>query len=199
MRTFVVVGNLAVTSPDFSLNDIPGTSGRMDVLARCVTSAFLRSHGIRKDTVLYLVLLGPPRPPVTLKFAGSHLKYLNPDERSTASLIRRALSLDASAEWRQSTPGIWVRAGSLEDLLQDLNGPLVYLHEDGDDFTPVREAIHVLGDHMGLTEKQESLLDRLGAVRMSLGPLVYHTDHCITIIQNRLDVCSQSSAGRPSC
>lgn len=188
MRIFIVVGNRAITSPDFSLNDIPGTSGRLDVLARCVTSAFLLSHGIRKDTLLYLVLLGPPNPPVTIRFQGSDMRYLNPDERSTTSLIRRALSLERSVEWRKSTPGIWIRRAGLDHLLREMGRPLVYLHENGDEFTPVDEAIHVLGDHMGLTGEQESCLDRLGAHRMSLGPLTYHTDHCITIIQNRLDL-----------
>ena len=58
MRSFVVVGHKAVTSPNFSLEDIPGTSGRMDILCRCINAAFMLSHGIRKDVNVYLVLLG---------------------------------------------------------------------------------------------------------------------------------------------
>lgn len=64
MRIFVVVGHKATTQPSFSLEDIPGTSGRLDILCRSVTAAFVLSHGIRKDVLVYLVLLGgeTPRP-----------------------------------------------------------------------------------------------------------------------------------------
>ena len=34
MRIFVVVGHKATTQPSFSLEDIPGTSGRLDILCR---------------------------------------------------------------------------------------------------------------------------------------------------------------------
>ena len=57
-RRFVVIGQSATASPDFSLVDIAGTSGRLDVLLRCLRAALLVSHGLRRDTVVYLVLLG---------------------------------------------------------------------------------------------------------------------------------------------
>ena len=47
MKTFIIKGNKAKTTPDFLLKDLPGSGGRMDILCRCLTSALLVSHGIR--------------------------------------------------------------------------------------------------------------------------------------------------------
>jgi tRNA (pseudouridine54-N1)-methyltransferase len=91
MRNFIIVGHRALTSPNFSLNDLPGTGGRMDILARSVNSAFLLSHDIRREVEVVLVLHGPDNPTKTIRFNGAELKYLNPDERSTGALIRNAL------------------------------------------------------------------------------------------------------------
>ena len=88
MRNFIVVGHRAVTSPTISLNDLPGTGGRMDILTRCINAAFCISHDIRKNVEVTIVLLGPEDPPKTIRFVGSELKYLNPDERSTGALVR---------------------------------------------------------------------------------------------------------------
>ena len=60
MRRFVIVGQQATSSPHFSLLDLPSTSGRLDVLLRCLRAALLVSHGLRRDAVAYLVLLGDP-------------------------------------------------------------------------------------------------------------------------------------------
>jgi tRNA (pseudouridine54-N1)-methyltransferase len=100
MRTFIVVGHKATTSPDFSLEDIPGTSGRLDILCRCINASFVLSHGIRKDVNVYLVLLGGEAPK-TLWLKGDELKHLNPDERTTAALLKKALALEA----RRCGPG----------------------------------------------------------------------------------------------
>ncbi|MBP8624179.1 MAG: tRNA (pseudouridine(54)-N(1))-methyltransferase TrmY, partial [Methanothrix sp.] len=69
MRTFIIVGHRATTSPSFSLEDIPGTSGRLDILCRAVTAAFVLSHGIRKDVCVYLILLGGQEPK-TIRLCG---------------------------------------------------------------------------------------------------------------------------------
>jgi tRNA (pseudouridine54-N1)-methyltransferase len=108
MRTFIVVGHKAVTTPDFSLEDLPGTSGRMDILCRSINSAFVLSHGIRRDVQVFLVMLGGESPK-TLRLMGDQLRHLNPDERTTAALLKKALAIAAEPEWTRSTPGILVR------------------------------------------------------------------------------------------
>jgi tRNA pseudouridine-54 N-methylase len=44
-----------------------GGAGRMDILLRCINSAFFLSHKLRRDVEVYLVLQGPPSPPRLVK------------------------------------------------------------------------------------------------------------------------------------
>ena len=195
MRIFVVVGHKATTQPSFSLEDIPGDSGRLDILCRSVTAAFVLSHGIRKDVLVYLVLLGGETPK-TIRLVGETLRHLNPDERTTAALLKKALAVEATPEWAMSTSGIFVRTGGLEKPLEDLKQRsvrLVYLREDGRDFRCLkdepleREMAFVLGDHTGMTAEEESLLASAGAEVVALGPTSLHADHCIVVTNWLLD------------
>jgi len=118
MRQFVVVGHEAPTDPDFSLDDLPG-AGRLDVLCRCVTSAFVLSHDVRDDARCRLVLDDE----FTVRFEGRELRHLNPDERSTAALVRGALSARDEAIGHmeaESSPGVYIRKGDLETILGDV-------------------------------------------------------------------------------
>ena len=193
MPTFVIVGHKATTSPNFSLEDIPGTSGRLDILCRAVTAAFVVSHGIRKDVLVYLVLLGGDAPK-TILLQGESLRHLNPDERTTAALLKKALAIPATERWAMSTSGITVRLGGLPELLQDLKeADLVYLKEDGLDIKkmestgPAGRTAFILGDHLGMTEEEEELLAQAGARKASLGETSLHADHCIVILNWMLD------------
>ena len=189
MRNFVVVGNLAATTPDFTLEDIPGTSGRIDILCRCINSAFVLSHGIRRAVQVYLIFRGGPAPKM-VHLRGWDLRHLNPDERTTAALLKKALALEADSKWRGSTPGISVRAGDLADLAVYGEGTTYYLREDGSDFRGLYSAgdgTFVLGDHIGLGEGDEAFLEGLGAKIVSVGPISLHADHCIVLINNELD------------
>ena len=193
MRTFIIVGHKATTSPNFSLDDIPGTSGRLDILCRSVTAAFVLSHGIRKDVCVYLVLLGGEAAK-TIQLKGDTLRHLNPDERTTAALLKKALAVQASTQWSMSTSGIFVRLGGLPELLSDLkDARLIYLREDGADIGELSQwktdcdLTFILGDHTGMTADEESLIQRTGAQTVSLGATSMHADHCIVILNWQLD------------
>lgn len=198
MRTFIVVGHKATTTPNFSLEDIPGTSGRLDILCRAVTAAFVLSHGIRKDVCVYLILLGGETPK-TIRLVGETLRHLNPDERTTAALLKKALALPAAAQWALSTSGIFVRTGGLDPLLADLkDAKLIYLREDGADIRGLDaggqrgsglsgETAFILGDHTGMKAEEEALIEQAGARVVSLGPTSLHADHCIVLLNWLLD------------
>jgi tRNA (pseudouridine54-N1)-methyltransferase len=201
MRNFVIVGHKATTNPDFSLEDIPGTSGRLDILCRSVTAAFVISHGIRKDVCVYLVLLGGEIPK-TILLRGETLRHLNPDERTTAALLKKALAVPATPEWAMSTSGIFVRMGGLAQVLEDLKAArLIYLREDGLDIRGLGagaiegDAAFILGDHTGMTPEEEIMITEAGAEVISLGPTSLHADHCIVLINWFLD----TNASMPGC
>ncbi len=189
MRRFVVVGH-RTTTQDFSLNDLSGGTGRLDVLLRCINTSFFLSHGLRDDVELYLVLMGEPNPPKTLRLAGSELRGLNPDERSAAGLIKKALGLRLPPGLeKQASPGLFIEKLDLKSVLQKLGkSGVVYLHEDGEDIRGAdlgSDPVFVLGDDMGLVPEDEALLD--GCKKISLGPRVLHSHQCITLIHNELD------------
>ena len=72
----------------FKLNNLP--KGRVDVLARCVSSAIFLSHGVREQTRIWLQL---QEAGVTLCLDGGAVKGMHPDERSLAAAMKRTLSV----------------------------------------------------------------------------------------------------------
>ncbi len=193
MRYFVITGHKAVSTADFKLDDIAGGAGRLDILVRCVNSAFFLSHNLRKDVEAYLVLEGGDDPPKTVIFKGDSLRYLNPDERSTSSLIRNALMKKVSpGEEVRSSPGVFVTKMSFNDVIDRLSekGDFVYLKEDGVDcreYDFPENPVFVLGDNRDLTEEEEEYLLAHSPDRIRIGPHSLHADHCIIIVQNEVD------------
>lgn len=185
MKQFIVIGHCARTDGEFSLNDMPGGAGRMDVLCRCVNSSFFLSHDLRRDTECYLVLLGEPDSPKTILFRGNALRYLSPDERSAGSLIKKALALPCDEEFRESTPGVFVRRGGLEQILTECSPAL--LDEGGTDIRDIEDlpSAYLLSDHQNFSENESAETKHLP--RVSVGPAVLHADHTITVVLNEMD------------
>ncbi len=138
MTRFVILGRTAVASDDFLLDDVPGTSGRLDVGLRCVRAALLVSHGLRRDVIVYLVLGGGPRGPRTLRIRGDEVKFLRPDERSLAVLARKVLAsrVDEAVDgFHDVKPGVAVARGGVDAVLAtEVDGAALYLlDEQGED------------------------------------------------------------------
>ena len=75
-RNFVIIGHRAHTEADWKLDDLCGGAGRLDVLVRCVTASLWKSHGIRRNTDVWLLLKGPPNAPITVHFSGQKIPYI---------------------------------------------------------------------------------------------------------------------------
>ena len=190
MRRFVVLGHEAPTTPEFSLDDLPG-AGRLDALCRCVTSAFCLSHAIREDVRVELVLADR----YTVRFEGRELRRLNPDERSTAALVRTALEHREGAIGAMeanSSPGVYIGKRNGEAVLREAasEATLLALREDGDavvDAEPPADAAFVLSDHREFADRERELLAEHADRHVSLGPRALHADHAITVAHNWLD------------
>lgn len=191
MRQFIVLGHTAPTEPDFDLEDLAGGAGRLDVLCRCVNSAFFLSHAIREDVRMYLVLSDA----ATIRLEGTELRYMNPDERNIASLLRQALETRGEAIGHtevESTPGIYVSNRGFESVLKAAGreGTVVQLHEDGDplpEMPPPEHPVFVLSDHQDFTDEEASMVAEAAEFRTSVGPERLHADHTISVVQNFLD------------
>jgi tRNA (pseudouridine54-N1)-methyltransferase len=191
MRRFIVLGHTAPTDPDFSLDDLAGAAGRLDVLARCVNSAFFLSHGLRESVRVFLVFSDT----VTIRLEGVELRYMNPDERNIAGLVRQALESRSEAIGHsevESTPGIYVSNRGFEDVLKAAarEGAIIQLHEDGTslaDVEPPENPAFVLSDHQDFTPAEHDLLEEYATEQVSVGPKALHADHVISVVHNYLD------------
>jgi tRNA (pseudouridine54-N1)-methyltransferase len=174
---------------------LPGSSGRLDVLLRCVRAALLYSHGLRADVRVYLVLRGGPDAPRVVRVDSNSAKFIRPDERSLALLVQKTLAAapdQLGNEFVELRPGIALARGDLEQVLADLRDAALYvLDEHAPDIRGVRlecaNAAYVLGDHLGLTAADQQRLAALGAMSLSVGPRSLHSDDVIAIVWNELD------------
>ena len=197
-RRFVIIGQKATASPKFSLVDIAGTSGRLDILLRCLRSALLVSHGLRRDTVVYLVLLGGELAPRVLRVDGRQVRFVRPDERMLAILVQKALArMPPDTEpnvFFEIRPGLAVARGGIEAVLADL-GPEVtasyVLEEAARDLReqPIEaeNVVVFVGDHIGFDDATRVRLEALGATPIAVGPVSIHADDAVTIVCNEMD------------
>lgn len=204
MKDFIIIGNKAVTGGKILLNDLPGSAGRMDVLCRCVTASLFISFGMRRDVNVHLVLKGGPDTHKIVRFNGEAMRSLNPDERSSGSLIQKALLIPAAEIEKESTPGVFVRTGDLPALLEEFKDkrPLYYLKEDGSDISELikskdnadrlNDSVFILGDNQGVFEDDEMAIENAGASKISVGPISLLSSQCITLILNALDRIEKS-------
>jgi tRNA (pseudouridine54-N1)-methyltransferase len=157
----------------------------MDVLCRCVNASLFLSHDLRRDVDCYLVLLGGPKTAKTLHFKGNEIRSLSPDERSAGALVKKALSTPCGSEFREASPGVYVRNGGLERLFAE--HAFAVLDERGTDIrtVPAVPDAFLLSDHQNFTDPEEALVK--DALRYSVGPVCLHADHTITVISNEID------------
>lgn len=191
MRRFLVVAHEVPADGEFPLDDLPGAGGRVDVLCRCVGSAFLLSHAIREDVRLSIVV----RDGLTVRFDGAALRNLAPDERSTAARIRDAIAAREEAIGHQParvSPGVETYRRGFEATLRELadGATTIALREDGEPAVgvqPPEEPLFVLSDHRPFTDREADLLASVADRHVSLGPKAIHADAAITVAHNWLD------------
>jgi tRNA (pseudouridine54-N1)-methyltransferase len=49
------------------------------------------------------------------------------------------------------------------------------------------DVVFVLGDHLGMTPEEESVIKDAGSKIINIGPVSLHADHCIILVNNELD------------
>lgn len=161
----------------------------MDILLNAANAALLLAHDIRRDVEIGLLLLGTPGPPRLVRFQGLLLRNYQPDIRSNAALLRRALQ-DPSRVEREHAPGILASIATFEEALDRLGPTFVQLKEGGNDIRGTAlpaDATFVLSDNEDLAAPEEKALQDRGAIVIGLGPMALHTDHVIAIVHNELD------------
>jgi len=130
---------------------------------------------------------------------GSEVRHLNPDERSTAALMRRALERPPptlpSVLWAGF--GIYVSRTGLDGILGSWKASFRLLDEKGEDafsdlnpLEPSKDAtpmVFILSDDQDLLPEEESLISTSGVPSVSLSRTVLHSYQAITACHLALD------------
>lgn len=203
IRRILLLAHRVPVSGEFSLNDLAGAGGRMDEVARAVSTAFTVSNGLRRDTELTILFVAEPPPRARrIRLRGSGLRYLNPDERSTAALLKNALVRSSTLPHDiEASPGLVVGPVDPATALTEFarQEATVWLTEESAPYvTPASASAGVgaiLSDPQDPAPEEAALLGRLGVPRASLGPVHLRASQCIDVLHNRWD--SIPGAGLP--
>jgi tRNA (pseudouridine54-N1)-methyltransferase len=197
-RRFLLLAHRVPVSGAFTLNDLAGGGGRMDEVARCVSTAFTVSNGCRTDTELTILFVAEPPPKSRrIRVDGARLRFLNPDERSTAALLKNALLRSIIEDHDvETSPGMVVGPVDPVVALQEFLGQpgAFWLTEDG---TPLRDHrdpsgeggfAAVVSDPTDPTEEERTRLAASGIARVSVGPRSLRSSQVIDVVQNEFDL-----------
>ena len=205
MRRFLILAHRVPVSGEFTLNDLAGGAGRMDEVARAVSTGFTLSNDLRRDTEVTVLFCAEPPPSARrIDLDGARLRYLNPDERSTAALLKNALvrsrTLDRDLE---ASPGLRVGPADPLPLLEEfLRRPgAVWLTETG---SPLRawpgaagEIAAVVSDPYDPSESERAAAVASGAPFLAVGPRSLRTSQVIDVVHHELDAREAAAGQRP--
>jgi tRNA (pseudouridine54-N1)-methyltransferase len=201
MRRFLFLAHRVPPDGAFTLNDLAGGAGRMDEIARAVSTAFTLSNDLRRDTEVTVLFVAEPPPRARrIDLVGARLRYLNPDERSTAALLKNALTRAvAFPRAFESSPGLTVAPVDPEvELRAFLGRPgAVWLTEAGtpiSEWDPGNEVAALISDPYDPTPAEAELLAASGVPRLSVGPRSLRTSQVVDLVHSALD---RREAGAP--
>mgnify|MGYP001415459447 CR=1 FL=1 len=191
IRKFAIIGHDVPAKGDFSLNDLAGGAGRLDVLLRAVNTALFVSHGIREDTQIILHLEGSGSR--RIRFDSRSLRGVHPDERSIAGQVRAIVrsSMPPVGVWKEYSGGISHSGGSIGETLQEWSDDgckIFVMDSEGravEDFSFEGELGFVLSDHKPFTKEEFGLMK--DCEKVSVGQKWLQGHSCIAIVHHHLD------------
>ena len=196
MREFIYYSRTAPTSGSAIGEDLM-KSGRIDIAIHTLIAAFFLSHGFRSDTKLHLVFAGHPDPPKHLELfpvtegkTGVDKIYLS--KKDVSWVIKKMLYKYKPNAKSEVFPGYFIEKKGLLELVEELDskGKSIYLlDERGEDIRKAaieKDAVFILGDHLGLPSKELKRLKKLGKA-ISIGKKTYFASHTVAIVHNELD------------
>lgn len=185
--TFLIPSQTIKTDTKKTLKSVVGGQERVDVLSRCLLN--LSRWKERLDSEINLII------------------YLsNLEEQKAFTIPISSLKLDFSSEAdstkklieilsKPRESGVFEENITFSDLIRKISkeSKLYHLTTDGSEITELKKTNNqkeklcfVLGSQYDLTEEQEVLLSRMGAISISIGKKEYLASHVITIICHHL-------------
>jgi len=195
VRRFLLLAHRVPVSGAFTLNDLAGGAGRMDEIARAVSTAFTLSNDLRRDTEVTVLFVAEPPPAARrIVVVGDRVRYLNPDERSTAALLKNALVRSHGFPRPiESSPGLVVGPVDPRAALEEFarRPGTIWLDEGGAPITAADlqspEFGAVVSDPYDPTEEELAVLRASGAPLRSVGPRTLRTSQVVDAVHLELD------------
>jgi len=195
MRTFVLRARAAPTESRKLLAAV-GQEAHTEILAHTLMNAIFVAQSHRPEVTVYLVLESTPDFSRTIRFDVDAMRDIG-GFNEQALLGKIATALDVSAgmakeETRAVESGVTVRTVSFERLVQELaeDHQLFVMDPKG---KPIREQVFhgkpcfLLTDHIPMPPKTFHTLERLGAIKVTLGPTMLFASQCVVLIHHELD------------
>tara|TARA_B100001113_G_scaffold149765_1_gene122875 strand:- start:2315 stop:2908 length:594 start_codon:yes stop_codon:yes gene_type:complete len=191
-RKFAIIGHKAPSNGELFLNDLPGLSGRMDVLARAINATLFLSHGIRHDSQIIVHLTGGNNPPRRVMFDGSELGGVRPDERSISGHIKSIIKtkMPPVGIWKNVSSGIYQSGGGIEITLKEWEEENVSIYVLDREGSILENKVHnkigfLLSDDIPFTMDESNIISKYK--KISLGEKWLQGQSCITIIHHLID------------
>jgi tRNA (pseudouridine54-N1)-methyltransferase len=194
--SIVVDALRARTSDEFLIRDLPGTSGRLDVVCRILVSIYRTNPKLADAIQVNAVLGGPPTPPLRINVHYGNATDFPESELECAIILKdvlhhyRTKGVGQDCQWPQFS----ICSQSFSETLQSVIGDkkqILYLVESG---TPLQEAkldlnqplVLILGDDQGLSEEHEKHVYSHPVQKVSIGTRSLLGSHVISLVLREL-------------
>jgi tRNA (pseudouridine54-N1)-methyltransferase len=174
MRQFIIISNTVDTSKPLSLNSLTGY-GRLDVICRCINSAFFLSNEFRKNVILKIFFR---KNGIVLEIQGEKVRGINPDERAIAGVLKKIFK-------GHSYEGIRFYQDTLDNIVKEEKPAMMESRGIYSTQMVKTKEVFLIGDQLGFPEEEDHLFSNLE--KLSLGVNEYLSSQTITIINYLLD------------
>ena len=179
------------TSDEFLIRDVPGTSGRLDVICRILISAYRTVPELSPTIQVDAIFGGPPNPPLRLQVTNVNSRDFPESELECALILKgllyryRSQSVSQDPHWPQFTITPQDFEQTLEDVIQDRK-QILYLVETGQPLDQVKlrldePIVVILGDDQGLSSAHEKKVRTKAVHEISIGTRSLLGSHVISL------------------
>ncbi len=167
------------TDDKFLIRDVPGTSGRLDVVCRILIAAYRTTPIFTSYIQVNAILGGPPHSPLLLQIDDVNSGEFPESELNCALIIKGLLHNYRTSKTERSRlwPQFSITAKSFDETLKEVassTSQILYLVEKGKPLDQVKISFDqpitlILGDDQGLPVEHEKLVYQYPVQEVSIG------------------------------
>jgi tRNA (pseudouridine54-N1)-methyltransferase len=179
------------TDEKFLIRDVPGTSGRLDVICRILIAAFRTVPELATSIQVNAVLGGPPKPPLLLQVGGKISTEFPESELGCALILKGLLFQYQILETEESNywPQISISSKGFAETLAASIQPdtqFLYMVEKGRPLPEVKLNFDqpitlLLGDDQGVPPEHEEFVYQHPVQEVSIGTRSLLGSHVISL------------------